>query len=330
MERVGLTDFEKRLLMYLQYEFPYSAPDPYARAAQNLGIDVEELVAKLRELREKGVLKRIGFYLNPRSRRRVVSLIAFKGGDPEAMRRLCVEDAEVTHCYERVGGGEWRLWVVRRANTMEGLLVWASKAARTIGADSFEILEAVRLHRLSVKYDLYRGVSRAGPYTRVVLNPPTPEELGIDPRLPQMLRSLPLEPDPYAAIGSKLGYTREEVARLATLLLDRGVLGDPGAVLDGHRIGFVYNGMIVAWPRGQLSRLCDAIVEMVPEATHIVERRVYPRDTRSTWAPSCYAMVHATSRELLEEVYGRVSSLEQVDHAAMLVSVRDLKPGAER
>ncbi len=325
-----LSDVEKRVLMELQYRFPFREPDPYAAAAEKLGMSVEELLDVLRGLRERGVLKRVGFYVNPRARRRSVALIAFLGGSVEEAARLCAGDEEVTHCYERVGGGDWRVWVVRRAGSMEELLTWAERFAASIGAVRFEILAARRVHRLSVKYDLYRGVSRAGPYTRVALNPPSPEELGIDPRLPKLLHSLPLEPDPYGAVAEKLGLSREEVPRLVERMLEAGILGDPGAVLDGHRAGFRVNAMLVAKPEAGLEELCERVVEEVPEATHIVERLPYPPDTVATWAPTCYAMVHAVDEEKVKPVIERMKRLPGVAELHALYSTRDLKPGAER
>lgn len=325
-----LSESDKKMLMELQYSFPYEAVDPYGDIAARLGISVERMLARLRELKDVGIVKRIGFYVNPRSRRRTVSLIAFKGGDIDAAAELCKSDESITHCYERVGGGEWRIWIVRRAPSREKLLEWASQFARKIGADSFEILEAVRLYRLSVKYDLYRGVSRAGPYTRVSLNPPQPEELGIDPSLLSALKHLPLEPRPYHIIAEKFGISVEELPKIVKMLLDRGVLGDPGLVLDGHKLGFRYNGMVVAKTTNSLEEICDKIVRMVPEATHIVARKPYPSDTRATWAPACYAMIHAVSEQKLREIFNRMRDAISATEVRMLVSVRDLKPGAER
>lgn len=325
-----LSENDKKMLMELQYNFPFDTIDPYSDAAARLGISVDGMLARLRELKNAGIVKRIGFYVNPRSRRRTVSLIAFKGGDADTAAKLCGSDDSITHCYERSGGGEWRIWIVRRAPSRETLLEWASQFARKIGADSFEILEAVRLYRLSVKYDLYRGVSRAGPYTRVSLNPPSPEELGIDPQLPLALKSLPLEPRPYHIIAEKFGIRPEEIPKIVKMLLDEGVLGDPGLVLDGHRLGFSYNGMVVVKTADSLEDVCDKITRMIPEATHIVARRPYPSDTRATWAPACYAMIHAVSEQRLREVYSRIESIVHASEVYMLVSIRDLKPGAER
>ncbi len=325
-----LDPMDRKMLMVLQYEFPFSAIDPYETVAEKLGISVDEMLQRLQALKKAGIVKRIGFYLNPRSRRRSVALIAFKGGSVDVAEKLCREDDEITHCYEREGGGDWRIWIVRRAPSMEGLLEWASAFARKIGAVRFEILEATRVYRLSVKYDLYEGVSRAGPYTRVVLNPPSPEELGIEPSIPRDLRSLPLEPRPYHRIAEKHGLPVEQMPRIVELLLEKGILGDPGLVLDGHRLGFSYNGMVIVKPVGEVSKACEVIVEKVPEATHIVSRRAYPPDTRSAWAPTCYAMIHAVSREKLDAIYRRIQGEIEAREIKMLISVRDLKPGAER
>jgi len=63
----ALSDLEVRALMELQYSFAFWLPDPYAEASARLGVGEDELLKALSGLRERGVLKRVGFYVNYRS-----------------------------------------------------------------------------------------------------------------------------------------------------------------------------------------------------------------------------------------------------------------------
>ncbi len=315
---------EKRILMKLQYEFPLT-PTPYRDAAEDLGVQPSELLSTLRRLSAAGVLKRIGFYYNPRSRGVGAALAALATRDParasdELSRRLTL-----THSYVR-DHPVYKLWVVARYRALDELLTALEEACRATGCTDYLVLPATRLHRLSVKYDLHLGVSRAGPYSRVSLNPPSPEELGVPPRLPELVRRLPLEEHPYARAAEELGVSEEEVVEHVHRLLRAGVLGDPGATLNGGRIGFTVNAMYVAEPVPGADA-CSWVADNIPYATHVVSRTVMPGD--AYWSYTCFFMVHATSTAKLRVVDEELSRAP-VTRWDRLLSLTDLKPGAQR
>jgi len=321
---VRLGSLEEKVLMKLQYEFPLT-PTPYSDVASEIGIGVDELLSMLRRLHAEGVVKRIGFYYNPRSRGVNAVLVAMSTPRPvEASGRLD-ELLEVTHSYLR-DHPVYNLWVVVRYREWERLVEAVMDACRVSGCTDYVILPATRLHRLSVKYDLAMGISRAGPYSRVRLDPPSPEELGVPGELPRLVRRLPLRPHPYREAAQRLGMGEEEVVDYIVKLLREGVLGDPGATLNGQRIGFTVNAMYVAEPYPGVDA-CAWVSDHVPYATHIVTRRIVPED--SPWRYTCFFMVHAAARDRLR-VVDELLAAAPVTRWDRLVSLTDLKPGAQR
>ncbi len=315
-----------KLLMELQYRFPLTKT-PIADVASRLGYDVYQVLDVLGKLRELGVVKRVGFYYNVRASRKAVALIAFKTDDPENLALEAMRNLEVTHNYLR-DCERYNLWIVARSESAEKLRSIVSNLASKFRA-SWSILWAERTYRLSVKYDLERGVSRAGYMRELPLNPPSPESLGIPRRLPLELRSLPLTVRPYRAIGEKLGLSEEQVYRNMLLMLEKGILADPGLTLDGHRVGFRVNVMYTVKPRDGVSypELCRWITENVSEATHIVLRRA---DPPGSWEHLCYFMVHAVSEEALKSVDSLLERSPLVGSFLKLRSLRDFAPGIVR
>jgi len=183
-------------LMELQYKFPL-VEDPYAVVAERIGVSEDELLGVLKRLKGEGILKRVGFYFNPRSIGRVATLIAFESDDVEGVAKHVSRVLEVTHSYER-GHPRYRLWVVARGLSVEEIVSRVREVCEKLGC-GWLVLPSKKLYRLSVKYDLRSGISRAGPYSRVVENPPNPEDLGYSVELAKALRSLPLEPNPLDA-----------------------------------------------------------------------------------------------------------------------------------
>ncbi len=313
------------LLMKLQYEFPLTST-PIADVAEEMGIDAREALSRLLRLKVEGVLKRIGFYLNFKATGLVGALAAFNsGGDPDRLARVLNPDPMVSHNFLR-NHPVYDVWAVIKARSRDEILSKVEHVARVAGVSDYVVLFSRRTLKLSVKYDLREGISRAGPWSCVVENPPRPEDLGIPPSLPRDLRILPLEERPYAIIASKHDLSEEEVVSLAREMLQKGILGDPGAALDGHRVGFMINGMAVVAGE-DVEGLCDRIAESIPESTHVVLREPYPP---GAWRHNCYFMIHARDRKVLEDrVRARLSAIGVGDYI-IIYSLRDLKPGVVR
>jgi len=314
-----------RLLMELQYSFPLTLR-PFNDIAKNLGYDARDIIVAVRELKDKGFIKRIGYYYNARSSGKFVALVAFKTEHEDELFEKLLGKLEITHAYVR-DCDMYNLWVVARANSEE-YMVNVVKSISAQYAERFSILKAVRTYRLSVKYDLYRGISRAGYLGEIPLSPPSPEELGYPKLLPLAVRSLPIEERPYAQVAAKLGLTEEYVVNAVKKLLSSGVLADPGAALDGHRIGFKVNVMYTVKAKGEnYSRLCSLVSKELREATHIVLRSPYPANS---WSYNCFFMVHAVDIDLLHVVDSFLDKLDLVDDYLKIVSIRDLMPGVVR
>ncbi|KSW11773.1 hypothetical protein CF15_02905 [Pyrodictium occultum] len=327
LERLG-SELAAEALMELQYRFPLTAT-PYCDVADRLGVSVERLLAVLRELREKRILKRVGFYFNYRAARKRGALIAIETSRPNEATRLLLEMLEdVTHSYLR-DHPVYNLWVVGKHRDPERIVEAARRAAELYGTGRWLVLWGEKTLRLSVKYDLERGVSRAGPMSKVALRPPRPEDLGYTTALARALRVLPLEPHPYAVIARQFNMSEDEVVAAMKEMLDKGILGDPGAALDGHRLGFIFNGMVTIAPRNmdQLEDLCSWVVDNIEEATHVVKRSATPP---GSWRHLCYFMIHAVDEERVKPVLERLSGCPYMDDYMVIKSLEDLLPGVIR
>lgn len=321
---IPLSDPEKRVLMELQYNFPLSEK-PFHDVAERLDLGVEKVLEMVKSLKEKGVLKRIGFYVNYKSYKQVAALVAFRADSVDELATDIVSAFTTTHSYIR-NHPYYNLWVVVRDRDKDTLRSKIKTIAQKHGAD-YVILWSKRVYRLSVKYDLYRGVSRAGPFSKIVENPPTPQDLGLDINIVRSLRVLPIEARPYAKIAAKYGLSERTLVELAKKLLEEGVLGDPGAALDGHSIGFTYNAMVVMRPATSETSLCEWIVNNIPEATHVVLRDPWPPEK---WSHNCYMMIHAVDESRLKPVYEKLDESPHVKDYLPIISLKDLLPGVIR
>ncbi|MEM4427033.1 MAG: Lrp/AsnC family transcriptional regulator [Acidilobaceae archaeon] len=319
-----LNPFAEKLLMKLQYEFPLSLT-PYLDVAEELNASEKMVLTELKRLVEAGIVKRVGFYYNYRSKRQSVALIGVSCKESyRSVGEITKKDPLTTHSYLR-DHPEVNLWVVARRGSREELISYAEELAKACNSSKYTVLFSKKTFKLSVKFDLIEGVSRSGPYSSVAESPPKPEDLGIDPRLPEMVRSLPLENRPYKTIAERLNMREDEVLESLLKLLKNGILGDPGVALDGKKLGFSENAMIVVRVDGSEEKmLCLA---SIPYTTHVVLREVYPP---GSWDFDGYAMVHATSRDKINKVINEISSLCSLAQKEVLFSIEDLKPEVVR
>lgn len=321
MMQISLDRGDVDILMEAQYRFPVT-PEPFRDMAETLGMGEEQLLDRLRRLKELRVVKRIGYYLNYRSQRRVAALVALRVPGPSlgAVRQLTRASRDVTHSYLR--DHPWyNVWIVVKKCSRGELEEYVEELAQMVGAEDYAILYGKRTYKLSVKYDLRRGVSWSlqGKLPEKV---PSIEDLGVPRTLVMDLRrGLPLKPGPYREIASRHGLGVEELLGLVEEMLDKGVLGDPGAALDGEKLGFKSNAMVVL----PCEDCCEWVANNVAEATHVVLRETVP----GKWEYPCYFMVHARRRGTAVEVAHRVSGSLGVD-ASPIFSLENLKPGVVR
>jgi len=306
------------LLMVLQYDFPLS-PNPYEYVGRRLGMSEEEVLERARRLLELGFLKRVGAYVNYRSEGLISALIGAEVRD-DVMEEVLSElrrDHRVTHCYER-DHEVYNMWFVVRARGVEEL----KKYVELLGAYGVRdclVLLSKRTCKLSVRFDLWRGISWSPPQLapeRV----PTIDELGIGREFVDYLRRLPLEPRPYLRLAESTGVSEEHIVGKIKELIESGVLRDFGAALDGEKLGFNHNAMVLMKVSEPLEA-CRRLALEVPEATHVVLRETLV----GSWDYNIYVMVHSREKSAIDEVVDRIWALAKPLDYVVLYSRRNLK-----
>ncbi len=310
--------------MAVQYDFSIDS-DPYELIANKLDINENKLINILNNLYKKSILKRIGFYLNYRSEGLKAALIGIAAGEEFGiLRDRYSGDPLITHVYLR-RHPLYNIWVVMKRNDINSILKERMYLEMKYGFKSV-VLFGKRTYKLSVKFDLYSCVSRSGRYSIVpdTRFRPSTDDL----RVARLVRRLPLTPRPFESVAKKLGLSEDEILARVRELLENGVLLDPGAVLDGRRIGFGHNVMVALEPResSDYDELCRCVAEQ-PWTTHVVLRESHPP---GAWRHLCYFMVHSCSRPLVERVIHEILDSCPVKDFLEIESVADLKPGVVR
>ncbi len=310
---------EKIILMKVQYELPLSE-QPFVDLAEDLGIKTEELIRKLRELKESGVIKRIGANLNYKAFRRIgkAALVAFAcGNDVDRVARIINELKTLKHNFLR-DHPRYNVWFTFKGRDEEELRRVVEEMARRCGVSDYLFLPSKRVYKMDVKYDLFRGISWS--YRGLEKEDvPKVDELGISSKmLFELERNLRIEERPFKRFA-EYGYSEGEIVDLISELIDKGVVRDFSGVLRESKIGFGENGMNLVRTENA-KKLALKLVEDFPQITHLVEREV-----PENWPYPLYFMVHADSRKKIERVRKDVEERYGVE-VVTIYSIRNLNP----
>ncbi|MCG2909255.1 MAG: Lrp/AsnC family transcriptional regulator, partial [Stygiolobus sp.] len=203
-----------KLIMELEYNFPFSER-PFQIIAERLGLREEEIVYKVKELIDNEVVKRIGMYVSFRAKGMESALVAAQISldNLEKFRKIALGIKELTHNYIR-NHPKYNVWYVIKAENREKLNENIKKLMDEVNCKDYVILYSKKSLKLSVKYDVIRGISYSE-NTEIHERIPTAEELGIPKELLKELSyPLTVSERPFSKIAEKFNMSESELVEL--------------------------------------------------------------------------------------------------------------------
>ncbi|BCU70558.1 Lrp/AsnC family transcriptional regulator [Stygiolobus caldivivus] len=316
-----LSENAYKIIMELEYNFPFDER-PFRVIGERLGINENDVVNTVKELVDKEVIKRIGMYVSFRAKGMESALIAsdIPPENLEKFRKIALGIKDLTHNFIR-NHPKYNVWYVLKAENRELLNRKIAELMAEVGCKDYVILYSKKSLKLSVKYDVIRGVSYAEnqPIHEKI---PTAEELGIQKELLRELSyPLPIIERPFQKISEKFNLKESELVELIKELYDKGVIKDYGATINGEKVGITENAMMLINSE-DLESSCYNIASKLREATHVVLR-----ESNTSWDYLCYAMIHARNKEIISEVARKALSITNAKSYMLLFSLENLKPG---
>lgn len=323
MNEVKITDIDKEILMKLQYEFPFD-PQPFKIISEQLSMEELELIDRIKKLMENNVIKRIGMYVSFKAKGMDGALIAAKIplDNLEKFRKIALSIKELTHNYVR-DHPRYNVWFVLKAENRDKLNENVKNLLEQVNCNEYVILYSKKTLKLSVKYDVIRGVSWSDSNLKLTEKIPTANELGVNKDLLKEL-SLPLKitSRPFKDIADKYGMKEEELVNLIKELYDKNVIKDYGATLNGEKLGITENGMVLL-DTNNAESACEKVALNIRETTHVVLRE----SNDESWKYLCYSMIHASDKKIIRNVAKEIAKEANARSYMILFSIENLKPG---
>lgn len=152
-----LTELEQKVILALQRDLEVT-PRPFLELAEQLGVPEEELLAAIRSLMDKGVIRRFGATLrHQKSGFPANALVAWSvpAGDLSALGKKMAGYREISHCYARTPAPSWpyNLYTMIHGKTPEDCVRTASRIAAETGIADYQMLfSETELKKTTMRY----------------------------------------------------------------------------------------------------------------------------------------------------------------------------------
>jgi len=317
-----LDSIDRKLLNLVQAEFPLTR-EPYADLGLQLGIDRDEVIHRIEQLKAKGVIRQISPVLDARSLGYQTTLVAMRVGENQLDRaeRLISKHPGVSHGYER--DHYFNLWFTLAIPAGVDIESELEQLTSPIGAEATLALPAVKVFKIGAYFDMAGdGQVTAGAVAQRSRILPRGVKLSPTDRLVinELQQDLPLDATPFTAMSARLSMDVEHFLARCQSLLWRGIMRRFGASINHIRAGFKANAMACWVAPPDTVEIVGRKLALLPEVSHCYERKTNP-----LWQYNLFAMIHGHTRQTCQEIANQVSREVGVADYVLLFSTKEFK-----
>ncbi|CAN5176413.1 AsnC family transcriptional regulator [soil metagenome] len=321
--RVTLDERDQELLNIIQTSFPL-VPRPFAALGERLGESEEAVMDRYQRLKDERIIRQVSAIFDTRKLGYRSSLVATAVDEDRVDEAAAIISAHpgVSHNYRR--DHEFNIWWTVAVPPGEDLEAHVSALHRLAGATSTRILPTLKLYKIGVDLDVTDTRSMAAKTqipahadTSRAADDLTDEEVGY---VKQLQEDLAVEAAPFAEMAARLGVSEDAVIKAAEAFIDEGLMRRFAAVLHHRRAGFGANAMSVWNVPEQATDELGLELAGYAAVSHCYRRPTYP-----DWPYALFGMIHATSKERVEEAVADIRERTGLDDYRLLYSTKEYK-----
>lgn len=311
----------RALLDRLQSDFPLT-PCPFAALGQALELDEVEVLARVRHLKEGGIIRHISAIFDTRRLGYQSTLVAFhvEAADLEDIATQISVHAGVSHNYARPH--HYNLWFTLAVPPDQELVEEIRRLAQKAGVDDWLNLPALRTFKIKTHFKMegnnapLRAALPGKPASSV--RPFNPADV---PFVRALQKDLALVPRPFVEAAQSLGVSEQSLLDRAREMQSAGIMRRFAAVLRHRHVGYMANGM-ACWvvPEEQIEGMGYRAAQR-PQVSHCYQRPTYlPR-----WPYSLFTMIHGHTKNDVESVVAQLAQELGIERYEVLYSTHEFK-----
>lgn len=152
-----IDQMDARIIQYLQGDIPLQ-PNPFADLAKEMGISEEDLLARIHDLRARGIMRRFGAVLrHQKAGYQANAMVAWQVAPDKADQagEIMAERKEISHCYLREVPDDfnYQLFTMVHARDDQELQNTIQLIVELTGLNDYAVLRSLReFKKVSMKY----------------------------------------------------------------------------------------------------------------------------------------------------------------------------------
>jgi DNA-binding Lrp family transcriptional regulator len=286
------------------------------------------VLARVRALKEAGLIRQIGAIFDTRRLGYQSTLVAFHV--PEAALGAVAAQVSahpgVSHNYAR--SHHYNLWFTLAVPPGREVADEIVRLAGRTGVDDWLDLPVLRFFKLKTHFRLEEVEVPPGADKSGSAGDPGEPELrsraftAADiPFVRALQQDLALVPRPFAHAAGQLGMSEDALLDRARELIAAGILRRFGAVLRHWRVGYIANGM-ACWivPEVRIEEVGRRAAEF-PAVSHCYQRLAHP----PRWSYTLFAMIHGETKDDVEATVAQIAWETKIEEYQVLYSSHEFK-----
>lgn len=151
------SELDKQIVRELQKDIPLT-PQPFKEIAERIGISEEELLEKVQQMADQGIIRRFGVALKHREVGFLANaMVVWQVPDEKTLEigKIMASFPQVSHCYQRPKYPDWpyNMFTMVHGQSREECEATAARIAEKTGIPEFGLLYSTdELKKSSMKY----------------------------------------------------------------------------------------------------------------------------------------------------------------------------------
>jgi DNA-binding Lrp family transcriptional regulator len=317
-----MDNLDKEILNEIQWTFPLT-PKPYMEMAKKFGLSDQDMMQRLRVLKDAGIIRQISAIFDTRKLGYKSALVAMaiESEKLDYVANQVNRHPGVSHNYER--NHEYNLWFTLAVPPGADLKTEIDKFSKLPGIKKTRLLPTIKLFKIGVKLEMVeekKSDVKPSEEKKKITETKFIATEGEKNYIRELQKDLEIIERPFLKSSQKLGITEEQLLEKVKQYEEIGVMRRFAAILRHREVGFTANGMIV-WkvPDERIEEVGEKLGAF-PQISHCYQRPVYP-----DWPYSVFSMVHCKSIADAEELAKQIQKQVEVNDYKILFSSREFK-----
>lgn len=320
--KTGLDDTDRKLVSLIQGDFPLSG-EPFLTLGERLGISGEQVIHRIEKLKNDGIIRLIGPVFDTRKLGYRTTLVAMRVAESQLDEAAQVlgEHPGVSHAYQR--NNDLNLWFTLALPPDVEMQRELQRLKDLVYAEVVLDLPALRVFKMGAYFDMQDdGESLSGNGIDYGPRLATASRLSKADRkmINTLEQDLHLVQRPFDAMSAELGVDVNQFLDQLRSLKQRGVIRRFGAAINHNSVGFVANAMACWIAAPDIVEVAGQKLAALRQVSHCYERKTSP-----LWPYNLFAMIHGHTREVCDDIAGKVSTEVGLERYVLLFSTREFK-----